>query len=101
MDESADNANQAAGGRLSGLARRDKYWDECDVGQQIERLREQVIRQQRLIEAAEMFIDELMMHSHGADGALLVPIKQPATERRFPRIEYTIPYRLQTAKERG
>lgn len=55
------------------LPSREKYWDECDSGQHVERLRETLVRQELVIERLERALVQLEQHRHDdKTGALTV-----------------------------
>lgn len=54
---------------------REKYWEECDAEQKIERLRDQLAHACRIIEQQSQMLNSLAVHRHdGNDGVLLTPL---------------------------
>jgi len=62
-------------------AQREKHWEECDPGEKIERLRDEVARLLHLNTALSELAEHLMQHQHGSDGALLTPMRHPLANR--------------------
>lgn len=59
---------------MSNKVSREKYWEECDAEQKIERLRDQLATACRLIEQQSQILNSLAVHRHGQDGVLLTPL---------------------------
>ena len=58
---------------VSGISR-EKNWDELDDSQKIERMRSQVKLMRNMLEDVIKNTENLLQHSHGLNGNLLVPI---------------------------
>lgn len=75
MNEAAEQASQqpVGGGMTKAFATRERYWEEADTEQKIERLRDTVAMLCRETTALSAAVQRLAAHSHG-DNGLLVPI---------------------------
>ncbi len=61
-------------GQGMNRAMRDKNWDELTDAEKIERLREQVKRLARIVDAHDRGIYTMQEHSHSLTGEILVPM---------------------------
>lgn len=71
MNEGQQGAMVGSGG---DGPRRDKHWVELSHSEKIERMRGEVKRLMRIVSAHDRGVYLLGEHTHGADGALLVPM---------------------------
>lgn len=84
------------------LASREKYWEECDAEQKIERLRDAVAGQCRLLTQQVRFLAKLAVHQHAPDGRLLALIANDLEERGPSLFAHDngIPHNLRREHER-
>lgn len=59
---------------LGNKISREKYWEECDAEQKIERLRDGLANACRIIEQQSQMLNSFAVHRHGKDGILLTPL---------------------------
>ena len=84
---------------------REKYWEECDAEQKLDRLRDNLARACRIIQGQEKQIAQLMAHQHSANGILLSPLYGGnealgnLSGGAFTH-DMGIPYNLRTKRER-
>jgi len=56
-------------------ASREKYWDELDDSEKIERMRDEVKKLRRSLASTNRRLSSLMRHSHDTSGGIVVPIE--------------------------
>lgn len=79
---------------------RDKYWEELSPEQKMDRMREVILYLSRDNIAMSAMLVELTRHTHGANGALLTPIKDGrpwANEAQGFALDHT--HRIKTQRE--
>lgn len=78
--------DQTTKGSPLNAPQREKYWNELDDSQKIERFRQVVKEQQRVIEKMATFLDQLISHEH-LNGRIVHPIEHPNQET-YGRLYY-------------
>lgn len=95
--------NQGAGTDAINKISREKYWEEADQAEQIDRLRDEVVNLCRIITEQGDLIMKLAKHQHAQDGELLVSITSDFVENRpigYFAHDNGIPHRLSKEHER-
>lgn len=62
-------------GRAERMLSREKYWEECDADQKLDRLRDAVSRLCRDMTTLTANLQQIVAHRHGTDGELLTPFR--------------------------
>ena len=71
INESAAQDSQILGNKIC----RERYWDELNDSEKIERMRDEVKRLQNQVKRLSQLTDRLLQHNHSQSGALFVPIE--------------------------
>lgn len=80
-------------------ASREKYWEEADDAQKIERLRETVARLCRDVTTLTANLAQVCGHRHGENGELLTPFRPVDPHANYAH-DNGIPHNLRTQRER-
>ena len=104
MSDNKAEGTSANMGTQRGILSREKYWEEADAAEKIERLRDEVSRLCIVVtEQAEMIV-KLAGHRHGTEGALLVMLDDALRNRERPiglfAHDNRMPHRIRTEQER-
>lgn len=89
--------------RAKNAASREQYWEECDVEQKLERLRDVVARMCGEIAALTKAAQRFSVHQHSASGLPVVPLYNDGGDRTVPAAYphgSGVPFNLRTQRER-
>lgn len=82
---------------------RERYWEEAEPADQINRLRDEVARLCKLVQQQAQVMVKYGVHSHTADGKLVVGLADSLEQQ--PRDLFAhdggIPHRIRTQRDRG
>jgi hypothetical protein len=83
-------------------AQRERYWEEAEPADKIERLRDELARACKVITELSGLVVKLGAHQHGENGALLVPMLAEDRGNRVGLFAHDngVPHRIRTKRER-